>query len=60
MAALEKVALEDPAVFVRVAASVMPKDFSLDVGTSYVIPAPFLPCVTVEEWADKYTPKSQH
>ena len=48
-AALEKVALEDPAVFVRVAASVMPKDFSLDVGRSYVIRAP-LPCATVEEW----------
>ena len=48
-AALEKVALEDPAVFVRVAASVMPKDFGLDVGTSYVIRAP-APAKTIEEW----------
>ena len=46
-------------VFVRVAASVMPKELSLGLETSYVIRAPE-PCATIEEWEARYTPKSKH
>lgn len=56
-AALEAVADNDPATFVRVAASVMPKDLNLDPdSTRYVVRVPY-PCATAEEWERKYSPK---
>ncbi len=48
-AALETVADKDPSTFVRVAASVMPKDLNIDPDRRYVARIP-LPCATVEEW----------
>jgi hypothetical protein len=51
--ALETMAIEDPATFVKVAASTITKDVSLDMETRYVIRAP-LPCATAEEWQAEY------
>ncbi len=48
-AALEMVADNDPSTFVRVAASVMPKDLNIDTDRCYVARIP-LPCETTEEW----------
>ena len=56
LVALEKVATEDPATFVKIAASVMPKDVGVDEERHYVMWLP-KPCATAEEWAAKYSPK---
>ena len=53
--ALEKVANEDPATFVKIAASVMPKDVGVEEETHYVMWLP-KPCATSEEWEAKYSP----
>ena len=56
LVALEKVATEDPATFVKIAARVIPKDVGVDEETHYVMWLP-KPCATAEEWAAKYSPK---
>jgi hypothetical protein len=52
--ALQHVAENDPSTFVRVAASVMPKDLDVSLARSYVIRAPE-PCENVEEWERQWS-----
>jgi hypothetical protein len=56
-AALKKVSDDDPATFVRVAASVMPKDLNLDLDTRFVMRAP-APYATAAEWERDCAPKA--
>jgi hypothetical protein len=51
--ALEKVAQDDPSTFVRVAASVMPKEIEATVEHRSVMRMPE-PAATTEEWMEKY------
>lgn len=58
IAALNTIANDDPAVFVKVAATLMPKDVQLDIETHYVMRAP-LPAKTAEEWEQTQAPTYQ-
>lgn len=51
--ALNRVIEEDPATFVKVAASVMPKDLNLDSEVRYVIFTP--ESMETSEWEQKYS-----
>ena len=53
-AAMQKIAKDDPATFVKVAASIMPKDLSMEVSHPYAI----IPEVmeSHEEWEAMYRP----
>jgi len=53
-AAMQKIAKDDPATFVKVAASIMPKDLSMDVNHPFaVIPEAM---ESAEEWEAMYRP----
>jgi hypothetical protein len=51
---MQKIAKDDPATFVKVAASIMPKDLSVDVSHPFAI----IPEVmeSAEEWEAMYRP----
>jgi hypothetical protein len=56
-AALNKLAVEDPVNFVRVAASVIPREFGIEVSNHrYVMRAP--EPMTMEDWKVTYCTKS--